>query len=146
MMRLIRALLGALGGVGVLISNCDPGAGAVGVRAAQAAEASGQRSERGAVTERAAKEPTPNASDCLTFQNDVQEKSIVVHAKNVCERKLSCSLTFVVRCEDNAGKPTSSTRGSARFTLAEQGSSNVEMSAEQCKQGWNIDDVSWACH
>ena len=72
MMRLIRALLGALGGVGVLISNCDPGAGAVGVRAAQAAEASGQRSERGAVTERAAKEPTPNASDCLTFQNDVQ--------------------------------------------------------------------------
>ena len=81
----------------------------------------------------------------MSFQNDVQEKSIVVHASNVCERKLSCSLTYVVRCEDNAGKKTSSSNGSARFALVAHGAAQVLLSAEQCKQGWSIDDVSWAC-
>ena len=127
MTRFIRALLCALGGVGVLISSCDLGSGVVFLLEARAAE------------------PAPNASDCLNFQNDVQERGIVVHGKNVCERRLTCSLTYVVRCEDHAGKVTSSTRGTARFALAAQGTSNVEMSADQCKQGWNIDDVSWVC-
>ena len=127
MVRSIRALLCALGGVCVFILSCDLGAGGVGVLVAYAGE------------------PTPNANDCMSFQNEVQEKSIVVHASNACERKLSCSLSFVVRCEDNGSKKTSSTKGNARFALAAHGNANVEMSAEQCKQGWSIDDVSWVC-
>lgn len=92
-----------------------------------------------------ADEAKPNANDCMSFQNDVQEKSIVVHASNVCERKLGCSMTYVVRCEDNTGKQTSHTPGSARFTLAAHGAADVLMSAEQCKQGWSIDDIAWVC-
>ena len=127
MSRTIRALLCALTGFGVSIFNCDPGSPRLGVPAAHADEA------------------TPNASDCMSFQNDVQEKSIVVHASNLCERKLSCSLTYVVRCEANDGKRTSSANRSAHFSLAAHGAAEVPMSAEQCKQGWTIDDVSWVC-
>jgi hypothetical protein len=92
-----------------------------------------------------ADEVTPNASDCMSFQNDVQEKSIVVHASNVCDRKLSCSLSYVVRCEDNTGKQTSRSPGNARFALGAHGAADVPMSAEPCKQGWSIDDVAWVC-
>jgi hypothetical protein len=127
MLRSIRALLCALSGLAVSMLNCDVGFGDVGVPTAHADEAS------------------PNASDCMSFQNDVQEKSIVVHASNVCERKLSCSMSYVVRCEDNGGKKTSSTNGSARFALAAHAATDIPMSADQCKQGWSIDDVSWAC-
>jgi len=127
MVRSIRVLICALGGLGVSIFSCDPGFGGLSVLAAEAAE------------------PPPNASDCMSFQNDVQEKSIVVHASNVCERKLSCSLSFVLRCEDNASKQTSSTKGNAHFALAAHGSAEVPISAEQCKQAWTIDDVSWIC-
>jgi hypothetical protein len=127
MRRSIRALLCALCGLGVLLLNGERGSGDVGVRTARADEA------------------TPNASDCMSFQNDVQEKTIVVHASNVCERKLSCSMSYVVRCEDNGGKKTSSTNGSAHFALAAHAAADVPMSAEQCKQGWSIDDVSWVC-
>jgi len=128
MVRVVRALLGVLCGLAVSVLNCDPNSGRLGVLAAQADP------------------PTPNASDCMSFQNEVQEKSIVVHASNICERRLSCSLDFVLRCEDNAGKVTSSTKGRTRFALAAHGAENLELSAEACKQGWNIDDVSWICH
>ena len=127
MTRSIRALLCALSGLGVSLVNGGPSFGDIGVRSAQAGEA------------------TPNASDCMSFQNDVQEKAIVVHASNVCERKLSCSMSYVVRCEDNAGKKASSTNGSAHFALAAHATTDVPMSAEHCKQGWSIDDVSWVC-
>jgi hypothetical protein len=92
-----------------------------------------------------ADEDKPNASDCMSFQNEVQEKSIVVHASNVCERKLSCTLSYAVRCEDNQGKRTSSSAGNAHFALKGQSSTELTLSAEQCKQGWMIDDVAWQC-
>ncbi len=127
MKRSIRALLCALSGLGVSMLNSNAGLGDVGVSTAHADEAN------------------PNASDCMSFQNDVQEKAIVVHASNVCERKLSCSMSYVVRCEDNGGNKTSSTNGSAHFALAAHAATEIPMSADQCKQGWSIDDVSWAC-
>jgi len=88
MRRSMRALCSALGGLCVFSANCGSWSSRVGVSVA------------------AASEPIPNASDCMSFQNEIQEKSIVVHASNVCDRKLSCALRFVVRCEDNEGKPT----------------------------------------
>jgi hypothetical protein len=127
MARSTRVALFALAAIGAFVFDCDPDSDGVGVSAAHADE------------------PKPNANDCMSFENDVQEKAIVVHASNACERKLSCSLTYVVRCEDNAGKQTSSTNGRAHFSLASRGAAEVPMSAEQCKQGWSIDDVSWLC-
>jgi hypothetical protein len=127
MVRSIRVALCALAAIGASMFQCDPGFGGMSMPAAHADEAS------------------PNASDCMSFQNDVQEKSIVVHASNLCERKLSCSMSYVVRCEDNGGKKTSSAAGNARFALAAHGAVEVPLSAEQCKQAWTIDDVAWVC-
>jgi len=46
----------------------------------------------------------PDISECMSFRNEAKEKSIVVRAKNECQRKLSCSLSYSVSCEDNHGK------------------------------------------
>ena len=127
MTRSIRALCCALGGVCLSVLRCNPGLGGVSVPVAQA------------------NQPRPDASDCMSFRNDVQEKAIVVHASNLCERKFSCSMSYVLRCEDNDGKRTSSTNGSAHFALASRGKTEVPISADQCKQAWTIDDVSWTC-
>ncbi len=127
MRRSIRVLSCALCVGCVSLFHCDPDLRGVDVSVAHAGE------------------PTPNASDCMSFQNDTQGKSILVHAHNVCEHKFSCSMSFVVRCEDNDGKATSNNRGTAHFALAAHGTADVPMSAEQCKQAWTIDDVSWVC-
>jgi len=125
MRRFVRALSSALLATGVSVVGFDFG-GAL-VRPAHADESK------------------PNANDCMSFQNDVQEKSIAVHASNACARHLSCTLHYLVRCEDNAGKVTASTNESAHFALGPHGETAVTMSAEQCKQGWNIEGVSWVC-
>ncbi len=125
MRRFFRALSGALIATSVCLFVLD--FGGAHVRAAHA------------------EETKPNANDCMSFQNDVQEKSIAVHASNVCDRHLSCTLSYAVRCEDHAGKVTASSNASARFTLKPHADTEVTMSAEQCQQGWNIDGVSWVC-
>lgn len=86
-----------------------------------------------------------DASDCMNFRNDVQEKSIVLHASNLCDRKFSCSISYVVRCEDHTGKETSHRNGRAQFSLAERAAAEVSLSAEQCLQGWTIGNVAWVC-
>jgi hypothetical protein len=92
-----------------------------------------------------ADEARPNISECMSFRNEVKERSIVVRAKNECDRKLSCSLSYAVRCEDNHGKRTSSSSESAHFALGSEGSTELVLSAERCKQAWTIDAVSWRC-
>jgi hypothetical protein len=87
----------------------------------------------------------PDISDCMSFRNDTKDKSIVVQAKNECNRKLSCSLSYSVRCEDNHGKRTSSSAESTHFALASDASTELVLSAERCKQAWTIDDVAWRC-
>jgi len=125
MQRFVRVLSSALLAAGVSGFGLDFWGAHVGVAHAEGAQ--------------------PNANDCMSFQNDVQEKSIAVHATNSCERHLSCTLSYAVRCEDNSGKVTTSTSSSTRFSLKPHGETQVTMSAEQCKQGWNIDSVTWAC-
>ena len=92
-----------------------------------------------------ADEAQSNISECMSFRNETKERSIVVRAKNECDRKLSCSLSYAVRCEDNQGKRTSSSAKSAHFALGSAGSTELVLSAEQCKQAWTIDAVTWRC-
>jgi len=92
-----------------------------------------------------ASDAQPDLAECMNFRNETREKSIVVQAKNECSRKLSCSFRYAVRCEDNHGKRTSSSAESTQFSLAADGSTELVLSAERCKQGWTIDDVSWRC-
>ena len=88
----------------------------------------------------------PAVAECVNFHDDVQEKSILVRAKNACDRRLSCTLRYEVRCEDNSEhRRTSSNAESARFTLASEGSTELVLSAERCPQAWTIDQVNWQC-
>jgi hypothetical protein len=92
-----------------------------------------------------ADEAQPNASECMSFRNETKAKSILVVAKNQCDRKLSCSLSYAVRCEDNHGKRTSSNAESTRFALGAEGSTELVLSAKRCQQAWTIDAVTWRC-
>jgi len=85
------------------------------------------------------------ANACVGFQNAVGDKQLVVHAGNDCERKLSCSLDYVVRCEDNDQKVTSRVQKRHLFNLPAKGSAELTLSAEACKQGWAIDELAWNC-
>jgi hypothetical protein len=92
-----------------------------------------------------AQEPE-TANACVGFQNAVGDKELVVHAGNDCERKLACTLDYVVRCEDNDRKVTSRLQKRALFNLAAKGNAELTLSAATCKQGWAIDDLAWTCH
>jgi len=92
-----------------------------------------------------ADEARRDLSDCMSFRNQTMEKSIVVRAKNECDRKLSCSLSYAVRCEDNHGKQTSRSAERAHFALGADDSTELVLSAEKCQQAWTIDAVTWRC-
>lgn len=87
----------------------------------------------------------PNVSECMNFRSDVQERSIVVRAKNGCEKKVTCTLSYVLRCADNHGKPLSKSAQSEHFALASDSSTELVLSAEPCQEAWSIDEVSWRC-
>jgi len=86
-----------------------------------------------------------DVSECMNFRNETREKSLVVQVKNECGRKLSCSLSYAVRCEDNHGKRTSSSGENAHFALGSDGATELVLSAERCRQAWTIDAVTWRC-
>ena len=92
-----------------------------------------------------ADEAQPDISECMSFRNEVKQRSIVVRAKNECARKLSCTLSYAIRCEDNHGKRTSTTAERAHFVLDSEASTELVLSAERCQQAWTIDAVTWRC-
>jgi hypothetical protein len=106
--------------------GANPVLGAGGVRPASAQEAD-------------------TADACVGFHNREGDKEIVVHADNVCERRLACTLDYVVVCEDNDGKTTSHAQKHSRFSLAPKGNAELTLSATDCKQGWKIDELIWNC-
>ena len=96
-------------------------------------------------TDAVAAETTESADACVGFDNETGDKLLLIHARNSCERRLSCTLDYTVLCEDVDGKRTSRTTKRAPFTLAKNGSQELSLSAAACKQGWRIDDLSWSC-
>jgi len=92
-----------------------------------------------------AADPTETANDCVGFQNEPGDKLLLVHARNSCERRLSCTLEYTVLCEDVNGKQTSRAAKRTSFQLDKNASQDLSLSAAACAQGWRIDDVSWSC-
>lgn len=84
-------------------------------------------------------------SGCVGFEKSEDDKVIVYEAKNSCDEKLSCRMSWLLQCESTEGKVTARSKKSASFELGASGTHEVSLSAEQCKQGWSIDDVSWSC-
>jgi hypothetical protein len=104
--------------------------------------------EPGATDSQAEVRPTETADACLGFTNQSRDKLLMIQATNACERKLACRLSYVLRCYDNGQPPprlTSQTKHERAFRLAAKGSAELSLSAETCKQGWSIDEVSWVC-
>jgi hypothetical protein len=83
---------------------------------------------------------------CVGFEKSEDDKALVYEARNSCDQKLSCQLSWLLTCEDNEGKVTAQARKTTRFSLTESGEHTLSLSAAACKQGWSIDDVSWSCN
>ena len=96
-------------------------------------------------TEIAAADAEDSADACVGFQNESGDKRLLVHARNACERRLSCSLDYSVLCEDVQGRQTSRSDRRATFQLGKKGTQTLSLSAEACLQGWRIDELRWTC-
>lgn len=86
-----------------------------------------------------------SADSCVHFDRTEGDKGLDYGVENSCERKLACTLSWTVSCQDTRGKVTSKKSYSSKFRLAENGSHSVTASAGECEQGWNIDNVRWHC-
>lgn len=124
MRRFARTFVYAVGAFGMLNGVAGAGGNVLSVRTAQAKE---------------------SADSCVRFDRTEADKSLDYGVDNSCERKLACTLSWTVKCENNHGKTTSRKSYSSRFRLEENGSHSVTASAAECKQGWNIDNVRWHC-
>lgn len=94
----------------------------------------------------AAAEETPaTADDCVSFDNHLGDKQIELHVKNSCDIKLSCNLKYTVRCSSTDGSQSSSSPKAEAFKLGRKGSHELSLSAEDCKQNWDIDQIQWTC-
>ncbi len=93
----------------------------------------------------AAEEAPDNADDCVSFQNQLGDKEISVHVENSCDIKLSCSLSYVVRCSASDGSSSSRSAKQEAFKLGRKGQHDLLLSASDCKQAWDIDQITWTC-
>jgi hypothetical protein len=82
---------------------------------------------------------------CVGFDKSDGDKTILYEVENSCEKKQACSISWLVTCEDEAGKVTTRSQKSSRFALKPEAKHSVSLSAESCKQGWRIENVSWQC-
>ena len=92
-----------------------------------------------------AEEAPDNADDCVSFQNQLGNKQVSIHVENSCDIKLSCSLSYVVRCSGNDGSSSSRNAKQEAFKLGRKGQHDLSLSAEDCKQSWDIDQITWTC-
>lgn len=93
----------------------------------------------------AAEEAPENADDCVRFESEPSNKSVAVHVKNSCDIKLSCSLKYTLRCSASDGSQSRSSSQQEAFNLGRKGSHELSLSAESCKQAWDIDQIQWTC-
>ncbi len=93
----------------------------------------------------AAADPADEAQSCVGFEKTDEDHAISYQAKNSCDEKLSCRVSWVVTCSDIEGKTTARSKKASSFSLAESGEHSFTLSADGCKQSWSIDEVSWAC-
>ncbi len=92
-----------------------------------------------------AEQAAPSADDCVSAQSQVGNKRIDVQIQNSCDVKLSCSLKYELRCSTNDGRQTARLNRQESFRLGGNGKHELSLSAEECKQSWDIDKIEWAC-
>lgn len=86
-----------------------------------------------------------SADECVAIQKNEQSDGLAFDVKNNCDRRLACSLSWRVSCENASGKTTKSEQKSASFGVGPAAAHQVFGSAAACNGNWRIDDVSWSC-
>ena len=86
-----------------------------------------------------------SADDCVGFRKSDLDKGLMFEAASSCDKKLACSLSWVLTCSSDEGKVTSRAPASRKFVLGAQETTSETASADTCKQSWRIDDVRWSC-
>lgn len=86
-----------------------------------------------------------SADRCVSLQSAPLSTGLAFDVQNGCEKRLSCALTWTLTCENASGKATSKSKQEARFVIGASDTHHTTGSAESCKDGWKIDDVSWDC-
>lgn len=92
-----------------------------------------------------AQEAPDNADDCVSFENQLGDKQVSIQVQNSCDIRLSCSLKYTVRCSATDGSHSSSSAKTEAFKLGRKGKHQLSLSAEACKQSWDIDQIEWTC-
>lgn len=86
-----------------------------------------------------------SGDDCVGFRKSDLDKGLMFEAASSCDKKLACSLSWVLTCSSDDGKVTRRAPESRKFVLGAQESTAETASADSCKQSWRIDDVRWSC-
>jgi hypothetical protein len=86
----------------------------------------------------------PSASDCMSVQTEVRDDAVEFQLTNGCDRPLSCTVTWTLRCGEKP--PLVSHPGRQSLSLEASEAASVNASAKACgHQDWKIADAAWAC-
>ena len=83
------------------------------------------------------------ASDCAEYSQEKVNDGLRFELRNTCDYAMTCSLSWVVRCEGGRGGANSRT---VKLDLSSRGTESASASAAACApHGWSINDVRWRC-
>ena len=95
----------------------------------------------GAAGERSARDGARGPCARAQVHVDEEHQKVLVSFGNRCEEKLSCQVSWAVRCGKGASEEKSD-----RVTIEGHGESQVEASAVSCGDGdWRITPPRWRC-
>ena len=87
-----------------------------------------------------------SVADCTSFdQVDREDDGMDVVVVNRCAIRVACSVSWSLTCRPATGRRRRSQHGQA-FTLVTDATETTSISPTACgNDGWEIDDVLWAC-
>lgn len=86
-----------------------------------------------------------SADECVAIYKTPEPTGIDFELQNNCDKRLSCSLGWTLKCESDAGKVTRSARLGKSFVVTAATSHHEAASSASCNGNWRIDDVTWSC-
>ena len=86
-----------------------------------------------------------SAMDCVSIDSAALSTGLSFDVRNGCAKRLSCSLTWTLTCENASGKTTSKAKQEAKFVVGASDTHQLTGSSATCKDSWKIDDVAWDC-
>lgn len=86
-----------------------------------------------------------SADECVSLQSAALTTGLALDVQNACAKRLTCSVSWTLTCQNASGQTTSKAKQEARFVIDASDSHHTTGSAASCKDSWKIEDVSWGC-